>query len=56
VLKERNYEELNWANRGAISWCRGTIFLAERHVFEKTKSWNDFLYRGAILRRIWDTN
>jgi len=36
VLKAMNYEELNWTNRGAIPWCRDTIFLAERHVFEKT--------------------
>jgi len=36
VLKARNYEELNSTNHGAIPWCRNTIFLAERHVFEKT--------------------
>jgi len=56
VLKERNYEELNKQNLGAISWCCDTILLAERHVFEKTKSWHDSLYRGTILRRILNTN
>jgi len=33
ILKARNHEELKAINRGTISWCRDTIFLAERHVF-----------------------
>jgi len=34
---------------------RDAIFLAERHGFEKLKSWYDSQDRDAILRRIWNT-
>ena len=55
VLKARNHEELKASNRGTISWCHDTVFLAKRHVFELIISWHDFLKCGAILRRIWNT-
>jgi len=55
VLKARNIEELKEENRGTISEFHNTIFLAERHVVDNAKSWYDFLDRGAILRRIWNT-
>jgi len=55
VLEARNHEEMKASKSWHDFFSRDMIFLAERHVFELIISWQNFLKRGTILRRIWNT-